>query len=250
MKPPFWFDCNGMKANPEMYQGIAFGTKPDRPRSFNVRGTDIKCSKEVKLLSIYIDSALTFSKQITVICKKASQQTCAIMRLSAIISMDVKLAMYCTFILSNFNYCPVVWMLCGKRNMKKMEAIQLKALQFGFYDFTSSYDELLKRSRQPSISIHLIRSLAVEVYKCLRNIAPEYLCTLLQKHNVTYELRDKNNLIQKKFKTVTHAKKSFVYLSSKLWKSLPIGIKDAISLNDFKERIKSWDGTCDCSQWN
>ncbi len=21
-------------------------------------------------------------------------------------------------------------------------------------------------------------------------------------------------------------------------------------LNDFKERIKSWDGPCDCSQWN
>ncbi len=56
-----WFDCNGMKANPEKYQGIAFGTKPDRPTYFNVRGTDIKCSKEVKLLGIFIDFALTFS---------------------------------------------------------------------------------------------------------------------------------------------------------------------------------------------
>ncbi len=103
-----WFDCNGMKANPEKYQGIAFGTKPDQPKKINVRGTDIKYSKEVKLLGIYIDSALTFSKQITVICKKASQQTCGIMRLSTIMRMDVKLAMYRTFILSNFNYCPVV----------------------------------------------------------------------------------------------------------------------------------------------
>ncbi len=24
-----WFDCNGMKTNPEKYEGIAFGTKPD-----------------------------------------------------------------------------------------------------------------------------------------------------------------------------------------------------------------------------
>ncbi len=24
-----WFDCNGMKANQERYQGIALGTKPD-----------------------------------------------------------------------------------------------------------------------------------------------------------------------------------------------------------------------------
>ncbi len=32
--------------------------------------------------------------------------------------------------------------------------------------------------------------------------------------------------------------------------TLPIGIKDAISLTDFKERIKSWDKPCDCPQWN
>ncbi len=31
-----WFDSNGMKANPEKYQKIAFGIKPDRPTSFNV----------------------------------------------------------------------------------------------------------------------------------------------------------------------------------------------------------------------
>ncbi len=243
-----------MKANPKTYQEIAFGTKPHRPTYFNMWGTDIKCSKEVKLLGIYIDSALTFSKQITVICKKAGQQTCAIMRLRTIISMDVKLVMYCTFMLSNFNYCPVVWMLCGKGNIKKMEAIQLKSLQAScdlfflwlYFKLWSS-----KRSRQPSISIHLITSLAVEVYKCLHNITPGYLCTLLKKHNViTYELRDKNQIIQKKFKTVTHGKRSFVYLDTKLRNSLPIGIKDAISLNDFKERIKSWDGPCDCSQWN
>ncbi len=100
------------------------------------------------------------------------------------------------------------------------------------------------------ISIHLIRSLAVEVYKCLHDIAPEYLYSLLQKHNVTYELRNTNQLIQKKFKTVTYGKRSFVYLGSQLWNSLPIGIKDAISLNDFKERIKLYDEPCDCSQWN
>ncbi len=62
-----------MKANPEKCQGIAFGTKPDRPTYFNVRGTDIECSKEIKLLGIYIDPGLTFNKQITVICRKASQ---------------------------------------------------------------------------------------------------------------------------------------------------------------------------------
>ncbi len=57
-------------------------------------------------------------------------------------------------------------------------------------------------------------------------------------------------VIQKKFKTITYGTRLFVYLGTKLWNSIPIGIKDAISLYDFTERIKSWDGACDCSQWN
>ncbi len=61
-------------------------------------------------------------------CKKASKQTCAIMMLSTIISTDIKLTMYRAFISSNFNYYPVVWMLCGKECIKKMEEFQLKSL--------------------------------------------------------------------------------------------------------------------------
>ncbi len=173
-----------MKANTDKYQGIVFGVKPDCPMSFTVKGITVECKDEVKLLGVYIDSQLTFSKQISFICQKVGQQTGAIMRLGTIIGMEVKLSIDRAFILSNFNYCPVVWMLCGQGNVKKMEHIQLKALLFVFNNFTSSYAELLIKSEQPSISIHLIRSLAIEVYQCINEIAPEYICTLLTKHNI------------------------------------------------------------------
>ncbi len=143
--------------------------------SFTVKGITVECKDEAKLLGVYIDSWLTFSKQISFICQKAGQQTGAIMRLSTIIGMEVKLSIYRAFIISNFNCCPVVWMLCGQGNVKEMEHIQLKALCFVFNDFTSSYAELLKESEQPSISTHLIRSVAIEVYKFINEIAPEYV---------------------------------------------------------------------------
>ncbi len=160
--------------------------------------------------------------------------------------MEVKLSIYQAFILSNFNYCPVAWMLCGQGNVKKIAQIQLKALRFVFNDFISSYAELLKKSEQPSISIHLIRSLAIEVYKYIN----EYLCTVLTKHNIPYDLRDDNRFTQKKFRTITYGKRSFVYLGPKLWNTMPLEIKNAVSLQDFKDRLKTWDGRCDCSKWN
>ncbi len=141
-------------------------------------------------------------------------------------------------------------MLCGQRNVKKMENIQLKALRFVFNDFTSSYAELLKKSELPSISIHLIRSTSIEVYKCINEIAPEYLCTHLTKHNIPYDLRDDNRLIQKTFRTIIYGKRSIVYLGPKLWNTMPLEIKNAILLQDFKDRLKILNGSCDCSKWN
>jgi hypothetical protein len=34
-----------------------------------------------------------------------------------------KLTIYYSFILSNFNYCPLVWHFCGESNTKKLQTI-------------------------------------------------------------------------------------------------------------------------------
>ena len=41
-----------------------------------------------------------------------------------------KLTIYHSSILSNFNYCPVIWHFCSEANTKKMEKIQERALKF------------------------------------------------------------------------------------------------------------------------
>jgi hypothetical protein len=41
-----------------------------------------------------------------------------------------KLTIYYSFIMSNFNYCPLVWHFCGEVNTKKVEKIQERALKF------------------------------------------------------------------------------------------------------------------------
>ncbi len=50
-------------------------------------------------------------------------------------------------------------------------------------------------------------SLICSMYdKCIIEILPEYLCTLLTKHNIPYDLRDDNRLTQKMFQTITYGK--------------------------------------------
>ena len=240
-----WFEDNGMQANPEKNQGIVFGNKKTDDTSFTVKGNEIEFEKHVKLLGINIDNTLKFDVHVDSVCKKASRQVNALMRLSGTLDTDIKLQMYRAFILSNFNYCPLVWMFCGQGSVKKIERLQCRALRFTFNDFTSSYEQLLENSNEPSLSISRIRLLAIEVYKCVNELAPSYLCELFEKHDIPYELRDSNKLTQKAYKTVTHGFRSFSYAGTRLWNSMPPHVKSSISLNVFKERIKAWD-PCEC----
>ena len=69
--------------------------------------------------------------------------------------------------MSNFNYCPLVWLFCGEVNTKKVENIQERALRFIYEDYSASYDELLSKSKLHSLKVRRMRSLAIEVYKVI-----------------------------------------------------------------------------------
>jgi hypothetical protein len=108
-----------MKANPDKFQVIAIGPKTNRHNlSFDLKGNTITCEANVKLLN----------------------------RLG-------RLTIYYSFILSNFNYCPVTWHFCSEKNTKKLKKIQERALRFIYEDYENTYENLLKKSKLPSLKI-------------------------------------------------------------------------------------------------
>jgi hypothetical protein len=61
----------------------------------------------VKLLGIEIDYQLNFDIHISSICRKASQLLNILKRLGRYLDRLSKLTIFHTFILSNFNFCPL-----------------------------------------------------------------------------------------------------------------------------------------------
>ena len=143
-----WFHINQMQANPEKFQGIAIGkTSHDAITSLKLNDTPIVFEDEVKLLGVTIDFQLNFNTHISNICKKASRQLNCLKRLGKFLTRLGRLTVYHSFILSNFNYCPLTWHFCSEINTKKMERIQERALRFIYDDFLTSYEELLVKSK-------------------------------------------------------------------------------------------------------
>ena len=79
----------------------------DNIESFQIGQTNIKCEENVTLLGINIGFMLKFDNHVSDICKKASKQLAVLKRLGSFLTKQGKLAIYNSFIASNFIYCPL-----------------------------------------------------------------------------------------------------------------------------------------------
>ena len=72
-----------------------------------------------------------------------------------------KKTMYNTLILSNFNFCHVVWNFCSKSSAKKIEKIQERALRYLTTNQDMSYQELLNFTGYNSMHLSRLKCIAI-----------------------------------------------------------------------------------------
>ena len=154
-----------MQANPENFQAMAIGKKSrDEFTSFSVNGTDVLCEQEVKLLGITIDFMLSFNTHISNLCKKTSHQLNVLKRIGKYLTLQGKIAIYHSFILSNFNFCPLTWQFGNETNLQKLN-IQFRVLKFIYDNYDGSYENILEKSKFSSLQVRRLRTMAIETYK-------------------------------------------------------------------------------------
>ena len=246
-----WFTNNFMQANPEKFQFMVmkkYTSKEAIPDFIEIHGTDIKRQQEVLLLGITIDEKLKFDKHIDKLCKRAARQINVMYRFRGIFDLKERQSMYETFILANFNYCPIVWHFCGKVCSRKIERIQKRALRFWLKDKTSTYETLLKKCNYSTLSIRRIKVIATEVFKSLNNLNPSFMKDMFVAKAISYDLRDSNTIFQPRFDKVTYGKNTFTYYGAHIWNILPNDVKKSTTITTFKTLLKKWEGPrCQCT---
>ena len=245
-----WFRKNSLVANPAKFQTMLVKSNNIDDIELNVTAENVSLpsSDTMKVLGIDIDNRLTFDGHVSSMCIKAGKQLNALQRLKGSLDRDSRMAIYKSFIMSNFNYCPVIWMFTSKTSLSKLENIQKRALRFVLDDYQTGYPDLLQNANVPGIKIMVLRYLAIEVFKCVNEISPAYLNDMFTRKQYPYALRDSSILVRPKVNLTQYGLKSFKSYGAKIWNILPISFKADISLNEFKTMIKSWDGPkCKCS---
>ena len=70
-----------------------------------------------------------------------------------------------TFIESQFNYCPLIWMLHSRTLNNKINRIHERAMRIVYSDYNSSFNELLDKDGSFTIHQGNVQSLTIEIFK-------------------------------------------------------------------------------------
>ena len=145
--------------------------------------------------------------------------------------------------INGLHKCSLIWPL-----NKKINSIHKRALQNVYLDYTSTFEELLKKDNSVTIHHRCIQLLAIEMFKVVNKCGPELIRDLFKLVD-----NDRNRSSRTFFRPNVNSdhcgKESIRYFGPVVWDDmLPAKYKSIKKLKRFKEEIKKWTPTnCPCS---
>ena len=77
------------------------------------------------------------------------------------------------FILSQFSYCPVIWMFHDRSMHNNINKIHERALRIAFKDMSSKFEDLLMKAASVAIHQRNLTLLTTEIYKTKHDLNPK-----------------------------------------------------------------------------
>ena len=120
-----WYNKNGMKNNSSKSEILVVSTKKSDKLKINVLEDGeqkiVKSKKWIKILGVYIDHILSWSKQINIVKKNATNVIRKIHRINKFLPLKLKMTLYNTLITPILNYADIIWGGCNKTQGKRLQ---------------------------------------------------------------------------------------------------------------------------------
>ena len=80
-----------------------------------------------------------------------------------------------SFVISQFKYCPIIWIYCQRQSNTLINKIHERALRIAYNDYVSSFETLLEKDGSLSTHQRNIQSLAIEIFKTNNDLNPTFM---------------------------------------------------------------------------
>ena len=217
-----WFRDNYLKATSSKSHVML---TTDNKLKINIKDSLISNKKITKLLGVTVANKLSFELHLNLVCRKVSQKLHALSRVSKFISKKKLRVMMMAFTLSQFSYCPLVWMCQSRTLDNKINKLHERALRFVYDDRQSTFEKLLNIDKSVTTHHRNLQMLVTELYKVHYGLSPERMNNIFKKRDVTYNSRNNSTFETRNIKSVYCGSETISFLGPKIWELFPVTSK-------------------------
>ena len=215
-----WFADNFTNLNTNKCHLRILGRSSHQKVKVNVGDSIITNSEEEKLLGVVIDKRLSFETHISKLCKKADNKLSALARISGYMDTTKLKILMRAFVISQFEYCPLVWMFHSRHLNSKINNIHERALKIAYKDYDSSFNTLLEKDDSVNIHVKHLRNLMIEIFKTRGNINPPFMREIFCERHAVYNLRNNNEFMVPRVRTTCYGTETIKNIEGSVFGSL------------------------------
>ena len=170
--------------------------------TFNFGNISLKNSKGEVILGLTIDNKLSFDNHVKKICRKASQKTCALSRISNYLDSKQKEIVFKGMIRSQFSYCPLIWMFSSRKSNNLINKVHERSLRIVSGDNHSSFKSLLSKYKKITVHQRNLQVLMTETCKIINGLSTPIMENFFILRENTHNVRNFQEICNENRKAV------------------------------------------------
>ena len=235
--------------NPSKSKAIAFYNPRSKPLAalaesiemVSVAGSPIKLQTSIKNLGVYLDSKMSFDKQVSETCKAYFFHIHALRHIRVSLTTEASKTIAAAIVGSRLDYCNSLLAGTSISNLTRLQRVQntlarVVAQKPRFCHITPVLSDLHWLPVRHRISFKI----ATVTFRVLQFQQPSYLASLIPKYVPARALRSSSalSIYVPPRKTTIATSKSFSSVASNIWNSLPNHLSSIPTLPAFRRVLK------------
>ena len=244
-----WLLNNGLHLNPSKSEAIAFYNPKSKPLAalaesigtVSVAGSPIRLQTSIKNLGVYLDSKMSFDKQVSETCKACYFHIRALRHIRASLTTEAAKTIAAAIVGSRLDFCNSLLAGTSVSNLTRLQRVQntlarVVAQKPRFCHITAVLSDLHWLPVRHRITFKI----ATVTFRVLQSQQPSYLSSLIPRYLPARALRSSSSfsICVPPRKTTMAASKSFSSVVSNTWNALPNHLSSIPTLPVFRRALK------------
>ena len=242
-----WMSNNFLKLNEDKTELLDIGPYVSTITSLDLGDLDITPVEKAKNLGFLFDHQMNLDAQVNAVSQICFLNQRNLSRIGSKLSHELKVQMVHSNILCFLDYCNCAYFGLTETNLQKLQKIQNNAVRFiyGLYgkkrrEPVSPY---LKKLHFLPVRWRIKFKIALLVFKCINNLAPDYLKNLIKLRDIrrrSSRLDDDFFLLKMPPKlNFSRSEAAFSISGPMIWNSLPFEVRSLSNIDAFKTALKT-----------